>query len=248
MFLRGGDYFLKADMNMCMEHCAPSRGAKSKRGVKELKKRVLSILFALLLVLSFSLVPAVPASAASIPVTLYYGDITLPATYADFLQPGNWDLNAGPVTIRYTLNLVGAPNVANTGDYSQMGLVGLSSGGSGARMCGFLSDWNNPTVKFPTYPDNDASLDNDDKFNLQRFPNPGTWDEQMYNVNSVNTLPTLGLPGFNPWANYGIWFDRDGVDQWQDDMWGMVNGGTYNTLGVCPSNPQARFKMSEHLC
>lgn len=112
-----------------------------------------------------------------------------------------------------------------------MGIVGLFSGGNGARMCGMLYDYNIPGQQFPTYPDNDGKLDNDDKFNLQRFPIPGSYDEAMYNLNFANEPPTA-LSGFVPGANYGVWFDRDGVDQWQDDMWGMVNGGTYNTDGV----------------
>ena len=45
-------------------------------------------------------------------------------------------------------------------------------------------------------------------------------------------------------ANYGVWYDRDGVDPWQDAdpttpapggsavPWGSVNGGTYNTGGI----------------
>ncbi|MFH1141990.1 MAG: hypothetical protein V1724_10120, partial [Chloroflexota bacterium] len=170
--------------------------------------------------------------AAPMPVTRSYGDIALPATGGTFWQPDIWDLNAGPVTVRYTLDLSGAPNVANTNDYSQMGLVGLFSGGSGARMGGFLADWDNPGVKFPTYPDVPNNQDLDDKFNMQRFPNPGSWDEAMYDVNFATEPPTIGLPGFNPGSNYGIWFDRDGVDPWQANGWGMVNGGTYNTLGI----------------
>jgi hypothetical protein len=99
-------------------------------------------------------------------------------------------------------------------------------------MCGFLSDWENRASKFPTYPDRPGTQDLDDKFNMQRFPNPGSWDEAMYSVNFATEPPTFGLPGFNPSSNYGIWFDRDGVDQWQANGWGMVNGGTYNTTGI----------------
>ncbi len=51
----------------------------------------------------------------------------------------------------------------------------------------------------------------------------------MYDVR-CDTNPVV--TAFGSGNNYGVWFDRDGVDQWQDDMWGMVNGGTYNTNGV----------------
>jgi hypothetical protein len=179
------------------------------------------------------LIGAIPVLAES-PVTKTYDDITLPTnTLGNYWLPTVWDLNACNVIVFYTLDLSGAPNVDYDWNWNNAGNVGLfSNEGSlaGARMSGFLADWDNQTVQFPTYPDNDTSLDNDDKFNLQRFPNPGNWDESMYDVDCINN--TVGAPTFNPWANYGIWFDRDGVDQWQALMWGMVNGGTYNTQGV----------------
>ena len=52
-------------MSMSSERYAPSRGAKVNKGVTELKKKTFSILFALVLVLSFSLVTAVPVAAAT---------------------------------------------------------------------------------------------------------------------------------------------------------------------------------------
>jgi hypothetical protein len=36
----------------------------------------------------------------------------------------------------------------------------------------------------------------------------------------------------NPGANHAVWFDRDGVDQWQAQMWGAIEGVTYNTGGI----------------
>jgi hypothetical protein len=59
------------------------------------------------------------------------------------------------------------------------------------------------------------------------FPSPllqraGGADESHYNLPSAPP---------NPGSNYGIWYDRDGVDPWQAGMWGCVNGGTYNTGG-----------------
>jgi len=165
------------------------------------------------------------ANATIVETSLYYGDIILDGN--DHSMPGGWNLNECPATITYIQDLSGAPNIANTNDWSQMGMVGLFGSGAGARMVGFLYDWGLP--KFPVYPDNDTSLELDDKFNLQRFPNPEPWDETLYDVNCATG--EVGAP-FGSGSNYGIWFDRDGVDQWQDDMWGMVNGGTYNTDGI----------------
>ena len=84
--------------------------------------------------------------------------------------------------VTYTLDLAGAPNVAYDLNWNNMGLVGLydPSNASGARMAGFLADWG--FSQFPTYPDNDASLDMDEKIKLQRFPSPGSYDEAMYDV------------------------------------------------------------------
>jgi len=166
------------------------------------------------------------AKAGVVKVKLYYGNFNLSGFEK---MPGSWNLNAGELIITYGLDLAGAPNIANSGNWGQMGIVGIfNSDWAGARMCGFLCDWSNSGTLFPTYPDINNNLDLDDKFNMQRFPNPGSWDEAMYDV-LCNGSP---IGTFNPWANYGVWFDRDGVDPWQPFMWGMVNGGTYNTNGV----------------
>jgi hypothetical protein len=64
------------------------------------------------------------------------------------------------------------------------------------------------------------SLDIDDKLILQRR---GGNDEGYYDLPSSPA---------QYWNNYGFWFDRDGVDQWQALMWGCIDGGTYNTTGL----------------
>ena len=74
---------------------------------------------------------------------------------------------------------------------------------------------------------NPNSQDLDDKLNLGA---PGRYDEWSYDATGPDTLVTP--PIGDPWSNYGVWFDRDGVDQWQALMWGMINGKAYNTGGV----------------
>jgi len=179
------------------------------------------------------------------PVTKDYGDYTFPVGLG--YQFETWNLNKGPITVTYTIDLSAAPNVAYTGNYGHAGQVGLIwwDGGpavAGALMSGFLADWDNPGTEFPTYPDKDGTQDLDDKFNLQRFPNPGSWSETQYNVEFDPT--TVYATPIGSSSNYGIWFDRDGVDPWQDAdpttpppggsavPWGSVDGGTYNTGGV----------------
>lgn len=207
-------------------------------------KKALFPILALVLAFGLALPMATPVAADG-GDTINYGDITLPFGGGFFLMPQMWDLNACNVTVSYTLDLSGAPNVAYTGNYGQSGYVGLVYPGSpwaGAWMSGFLCDWDKPVFEFPTYPDKDNTQDLDDKFNMQRSPNPGSWSETMYDVYCENN--TVVSPAFGSWSNYGIWFDRDGVDPWQDDdpttpppkgslvPWGVVNGGTYNTSGI----------------
>ena len=201
-------------------------------------------LVALALVLTLSLIPAVPAAADG-PVTKNYGDFTLPPGGGTFWLPDVWDLNRCDVTISYRLDLSGAPNVAYTGNYGQaanVGLLSFTTPTAGGRMSGFLADWDNAGVEFPTFPDKPKLQDLDDKFNMQRFPNPGSWSETMYDVYCATD--TIAASPFGSWNNYGIWFDRDGVDPWQDAdpstplpggsgvPWGSVEGGTYNTGGI----------------
>jgi hypothetical protein len=64
------------------------------------------------------------------------------------------------------------------------------------------------------------NLDIDDKLILQKAGGQGEGD---YN---------LPLTPPNPWANHAVWFDRDGVDEWQAMMWGAIDGVTYNTGGT----------------
>ena len=201
-------------------------------------KKIIMSLLVIVMVAVLSVIGAVPAAAdGPTPTSLYYGDFTLPEGGGCFLQPQIWDLNACDVTVSYTLDLTGAPNQAYYWSQgipvfasADVGLISPVPGWAGARMCGFLSDWGNAGTEFPTYPDNDTSQDLDDKFNMQRFPNPGSWDELMYDVDCETN--TVAASSFGSYDNYGIWFDRDGVDQWQALMWGMVDGGTYNTGGV----------------
>jgi hypothetical protein len=186
----------------------------------------------MLTVLVLVVVSVVTVNAQDGRVTKDYGDYTLPNNAG--YQFGTWNLNKGDAIVSYTLDLSEAPNVAYTGNYGQSGQVGLFwDGGSdvaGALMIGYLSDGDNSGTEFPDYPDNDSSLDLDDKFNLQRFPNPGSWSETQYDVTFD---PITAYPGpIGSHDNYGIWFDRDGVDPYQAVRWGAVDGGTYNTGGV----------------
>jgi len=123
-----------------------------------------------------------------------------------------FDLTTSDLTIQYTLDLSGyTPPMWNTAWIS----VGVYGGASGWMSSG-------APAAAQTNPN---SLDIDDKHNLGA---PDRWDELSYDATDPNTVTAP----FGTWDNYGIWFDRDGVDPWQPSMWGMVNGGNYNTGGI----------------
>ena len=70
--------------------------------------------------------------------------------------------------------------------------------------------------------------DIDDKLHLGSMPNK--FDETSYDVLFPHNI--VSDPIGDPWSNYGIWFDRDGVAKGQREFWGMDYGSTYNTRGV----------------
>lgn len=168
-------------------------------------KSVFLAALALLLVLSVS-----PATAE----TANYGNVLVngDTTYDPADNP--WDLTKCDLVISYRLDMSGYTPPMWTTAWSSVGVRGGASGwmASGA-----------PAA----YDTNPNSLDNDDKLNLGA---PQRYDESSYDATGPETLVTP--PIGNPWLNYGIWFDRDGVDQWQALMWGMADGVTYNTGGI----------------
>jgi hypothetical protein len=75
-----------------------------------------------------------------------------------------------------------------------------------------------PLVLEEPYPEGYPScLDLDDKLILQRRGGEG---EASYNLPSTPA---------NPWANFAVWWDRDGVDPWQNDATANT-GGIYDVV------------------
>ncbi|MFX1431215.1 MAG: hypothetical protein ACFFCY_13710 [Promethearchaeota archaeon] len=79
-------------------------------------------------------------------------------------------------------------------------------------------DWTVNT--FDPDPVGSPTQDLDDKLILQRVGGHGEAD---YNLPSIPP---------NAYANHRLWFDRDGVDQWQAQNPLAIDGGTYNTGGT----------------
>lgn len=169
-------------------------------------------------VLAFGAVPLAIFSPvlASGPVTNNYGNVTLYNWWK-----GNfshiWDLTKCDLTLSYTLDM---SKIANFGwAVTEVGLRELGAPNIDPNLKG---GWMQSNYIFPG--SNNNTIDNNDFHLLSKHG----WLYQTYDATDANTL----VPPYWSGNNYGFWFDRDGVDQWQAQMWGMSDGDTYNTGGV----------------
>lgn len=168
-------------------------------------------------------------TAASAQVTVNYGSYTLSPGFSATHWSDVWDLTRGDLTLSYRIDMSGisqtAPYVtsytevglrqAGAGDFNP-GPFNTYQGGAGGWMTSLVGNLA-PTP---------GTLGAQDKHNLSASGGRGEGD---YDATAPDTIVSPPLGNFN---NYGIWFDRDGVDQWQAGYWGSVDGGTYNTGGI----------------
>jgi len=175
----------------------------------------------LTVVLSSAVFLGLPAFGDSIN----YGNVTFVPTYSAQNFGNVWDLTLGDLVLTYQVDLSGVTqSAAYETPYVEVGLheVGASDfnpgpfntyqGGAGGWMTSLVGD-------LATDP---ANLDLDDKHNLSASGGRGEGD---YDATDPNTV---GAP-FGTFANSGIWFDRDGVDPWQDDS-AANTGGIYDIV------------------
>ncbi|MBN2088859.1 T9SS type A sorting domain-containing protein [candidate division KSB1 bacterium] len=152
--------------------------------------------------------------------TMDYGEVSLAGGYKTGNFPELWDLTKGDLIIKFTVNMQGMVDRSGAHAWAELGIREMCYGnfnpaaGHGVWLATDY-DWTPNTFA----PDVVPTQDIDDKFILQKVAGQG---EGSYNINF----------GGNQWLNYGIWFDRDGVDQWQATNWGMIDGKTYNTNGI----------------
>lgn len=154
--------------------------------------------------------------------TINYGTVTLNSNGAT--DSGNfstlWNLTASDLTITFTANLNGVVDNDASHAWSELGVRQVGKGNFnptfGAEGAGvWLAtdfDWGTGDTFAPD-PVGSPTLDMDDKLLLQKA---GGHDEGDYNLPS--TPPSPG-------NNHRFWFDRDGVDPWQ-------NASTANTGGI----------------
>jgi hypothetical protein len=173
-----------------------------------MRKLIYLILLAVLAMTAWS-------ASASGEVDQEYGDLILKgSTWLD--ENGQaWDLTRCDLSLSYTLDMSRYYPEWKKTEWSMVGI------GSGA--------WAWMTSGAPaaaiTYPDRN---DIDDKLHLGSIPNK--LDETNYDVLFPHRV--VNSPIGDPWSNYGIWFDRDGVAKGQSELWGLESGATYNTGGI----------------
>lgn len=166
------------------------------------------------LIVTAFLVLAVASSQAEEYVSADYGDWSATGYnavgYSDVI-----DLTQGPVSLSYTVDMSDTSQSA-VGEtfYTEVGLREVGGANFNPSNGGWLtSHW----WDLATNPD---SLDLDDKHCLAHTPGHGEADYDA-------TSPTTITSPFGTQRNYGFWFDRDGVDPWQDTS--IANtGGIYD--------------------
>ena len=156
-----------------------------------------------------------------------YPDWVFPAaSFTTYHYNDVYNLTQSDVVLRYTLDTTNLSLPPSSWSYWQQ--IGIRASGAG-------SDFNPPIGSgcWMSYGAKDTvptpgAQNSQDKFNLQY---QGGRDERYYDSYSPITVNSqVGTP--TAWNNYGLWFDRDTVDPWQDDMWGCLDGWTYNTGGI----------------
>jgi hypothetical protein len=156
-----------------------------------------------------------------------YGDVTLSGGSQSGNFPQVWDLTQHDLVISFTYDANGLVDDAGAHAWAELGIRDTTTAsnfnptwmveGKGVWLA---TDYDWTANTFDPDPVGSPTLDLDDKLILQKG---GGMGEGAYNLPS--TPPSPG-------NNHRFWFDRDGVDQWQDDSPLAVDGGTYNTGGT----------------
>jgi len=176
-------------------------------------------------VVVFLVFGAMPVLASPDP-TITHDDVALSGGFQAGHFPQIWDLTKCDMVISFTYDANGLVDDAGAHAWAELGVREVGYGdfnptwmseGAGVWLA---TDYDWTANTFDPDPAGSPTLDLDDKLILQKG---GGWGEGSYNLPS--TPP-------NPGANHRVWFDRDGVDQWQARNLLAVDGGTYNTGGT----------------
>jgi len=191
---------------------------------------------------------------AGAQTTNYYGDFTLDAPWEVTHWNDVWDLTQGDLTLSYTIDMskINQPGTWNTfiaawTTYVEVGLrgegasdfnpgpFGVYQGNCGGWMVSDSDVWADSDGLTEKGDPKDSTQDLDDKHALQASGGRGEGDYDVLDDDWDTVLSPFGSGN-----NHGIWFDRDGVDQWQALMWGNLGPGgvgsgdglRYNTDGI----------------
>ena len=185
-------------------------------------KKTLAIGMVIVMIL-MTLTTISPAVAADTTITRDYGDIPLSGDFQAGHFDHIWDLTACNLVLSFTYDGNGLEDDYG-GDAHAWAELGVRTVGYGDFNPTWMEegagvwlatdyDWNADT--FDPDPPGSPTQDLDDKLILQKAGGHGEGD---YN---------LPLTPPNPWANHRVWWDRDGVDPWQNDETANT-GGIYN--------------------
>jgi len=210
--------------------------------------------FIVFLLFASTILFAIPVNAAD-SITINYSDLELNTPYEDWNGTDVWDLTQGDLTLSYTIDMstINQPGtwytfIAAWTTYVEVGLRGEGAGNFNpgpfgvyqGRCGGWMTSDSDTWADSDGYtesgnPDPDSTQDLDDKHALSASGGRGEGDYDVLGDDWDTVLAPFGSGN-----NFGIWFDRDGVDQWQDDMWGNLGPGgvgsgdglRYNTGGI----------------
>jgi hypothetical protein len=164
---------------------------------------------------------AMPVHVSGDSVTKSYGDVTLTGGYQAGHFPEVWDLTCSDMVLSFTYDGNGLVDEFGWGAHawSALGIRAVGYGdfnptwdveGAGVWLA---TDYDSTAGTFAPDPPGAPILDLDDKVILQKAGGHGEGD---YNLPSVPPAPG---------NNHRVWWDRDGVDPWQ-------NPATANTGGI----------------
>ena len=178
-------------------------------------------LLALAVVLALGAVPALASPPD--PVVESYDDVTLSGGFQAGHFPEWWDLTTGDLVLSFTYDANGLVDDFGGGAHAwaELGVRSPCYGDFNPTFCNegagvwLATDYDWTANTFDPDPLGSPTLDLDDKLILQKAGGHGEGD---YNLPSIPP---------NPGANHRVWWDRDGVDPWQNDETANT-GGIYN--------------------
>ncbi len=177
-------------------------------------------------------------------ITKDYGDVALTGGFQAGHFPPIWDMTACNLTVSFTYDANGLVDDygGSAHAWAELGVREVGYGdfnptwqveGAGVWLA---TDYDWTANTFDPDPAGSPTLDLDDKLILQKAGGHGEGD-----YNRPSTPP-------NPWRNHRIWWDRDGVDPWQNDETANT-GGIYSieirVHAISPTSGEAYMKIND---